>query len=75
MDLWSKVKSYFVSPTQSAVDSVVDSTGTAGFASTDGATQSLDAQPESPGMTLTGGKRHRKTRKGKGKKHRKTRKH
>jgi hypothetical protein len=62
---YEKVKSSFASPAQKVVDSM-----SLPKVATSDAPKVLGTAPETPGMTVTGGRRHRrKTRRG-GKKHR-----
>lgn len=59
---WQKAKEAVVGPAQPVVDSVVESTGMGSVASDKGVQQALGTAPETPGTTMTGGKRLRRHR-------------
>ena len=62
---WNKAKATVTGTVQPTVDTVVEDTGLTPVATDQGAQQTLKTAPESPGTTMSGGKKYRKTRKSK----------
>lgn len=62
---WDSLKAKVTGTAQPVVDDAVESTGLTPVATDQGAQQTLGTAPETPGTTMTGGKKYRKTRKSK----------
>ena len=63
--LYNKAKAAVTGTAQPVVDDAVDATRLTPVATDKGAQQTLGTAPETPGTTMTGGKKYRKTRKSK----------